>query len=97
MYIIGSNVFEAGANNDFSFFILFFRQKLRGAVYDALSDLKVTESDPLFKPCFKKLFEICNAFAKDMPKNTKSTKQWLGTVAKNNAAMVINMEKSFRK
>ena len=64
---------------------------MRGAVYDALSDLKVTETDPLFRACFKKLFDICNVFAKDMPKNTNSTKKWLGMVAKQNAEMVITM------
>merc|ERR1712008_81471 len=37
---------------------LIFKQKLRGAVYDALSNLGVTEHDPLFKPAFKKLFDI---------------------------------------
>lgn len=69
---------------------------MRGAVYDALSDLSVTENDPLFKPCFKKLFDIVNVYAKDMPKNTPSTKQWLAVVAKQNATTVINIEKAIR-
>ena len=65
-------------------------------MYDALSDLGVTERDPLFKPCFKKLFDICTVYSKDMPKNTPSTKQWLGVVAKQNATTVINLERALR-
>ena len=80
---------------DVHFFQL-YRQKLRGAVYDALSNLGVTEHDPLFKPAFKKLFDIVSVYAKDMPKNTASTKQWLGVVAKQNATTVINLERALR-
>ena len=79
-----------------NFFFQFYRQKLRGAVYDALSNLGVTETSPLFKPAFKKLFDIVSVYAKDMPKNTASTKQWLGVVAKQNATTVINLERALR-
>jgi hypothetical protein len=79
------------------FFSRFFRQKLRGAVYDALTERGMKERDPLFRPCFKRLFDICNIFAKDMPpKNQSSTKQWLATVARQNSDSVISLEKSLR-
>merc|ERR1712223_989496 len=71
---------------------MIFKQKLRNAVYDALSDEGIKgKNDPLFMPCFKRLFEICNVYAKDMPKNTASTKQWLGVVARQNATTVIDL------
>ena len=88
-----SNFFDKFFDN---FFFQFYRQKLRGAVYDALSNLGVTETSPLFKPAFKKLFDIVSVYAKDMPKNTASTKQWLGVVAKQNATTVINLERALR-
>ena len=82
--------------NQVSFY--YFRQKLRGAVYDALADQGITQwmednstPNPLFRPCFKRLYAICISF--DMPRNTPSVKQFLGTIAKTNAAMVINLEK----
>ena len=77
-------------------FFQFYGQKLWGAVYDALSNLGVTETSPLFKPAFKKLFDIVSVYAKDMPKNTASTKQWLGVVAKQNATTFINLERALR-
>ena len=74
-----------------------FRQKLRGAVFDALSDQGITpknhegQDDQLFRTCFKRLYTICTSF--DMPRNTPSVKQFLGTIAKTNAVMVINLER----
>ena len=79
------------------FFCLFFRKKLRGAVYDALVERKINENDPLFRPCFKKLFDICSVFAQNMPKDTNSTKKWLSVVANQNADSVINLEKALRQ
>ena len=80
-----------------SFCFLFFRKKLRGAVYDALVERKINENDPLFRPCFKKLFDICSVFAQNMPKDTNSTKKWLSVVANQNADSVINLEKALRQ
>merc|ERR1712183_399086 len=74
-----------------------FRKKLRGAVYDALVERKINENDPLFRPCFKKLFDICSVFAQNMPKDTNSTKKWLSVVANQNADSVINLEKALRQ
>lgn len=72
-----------------------YKQKLRGAVYDALSSKGVTEDDPVFRPSFKKLFEICKMYAKDLvPSNVNSTKKFLGQVAQQNVDIVINLEKS---
>ena len=66
-------------------------------MYDALAVRKINETDPLFRPCFKKLFEICRVFAQNMPKNTNSTTKWLSTVANQNAEAVITFEKSLRE
>ena len=79
------------------YFFVFFRKKLRGAVYDALVERKINENDPLFRPCFKKLFDICSVFAQNMPKDTNSTKKWLSVVANQNADSVINLEKALRQ
>ena len=78
-------------------YLFFFRKKLRGAVYDALVERKINENDPLFRPCFKKLFDICSVFAQNMPKDTNSTKKWLSVVANQNADSVINLEKALRQ
>ena len=75
-------------------FYLFSRQKLRGAVYDALEDLNVRPQDALFKPCFKKLFEICKIYSSDIPKNGPGTKKILAKVAKDHAEQVIKLAKA---
>lgn len=74
-----------------------FRQKLRGAVYDALVTRKIGEKDPLFRPCFKKLFDIVSVFSKDIPKDTNSVKKWLAVVANQNADSVIKIERELRQ
>jgi len=75
-----------------------FRKKLRNAVYDALSKRGIDEKNDLFRACFKKLFEICKMYAKDVPKSAKNltTSQWLTRVAEQNAEIVINLEKSLK-
>ena len=79
-------MFLALKTHNFLTFVLFFRQKLRGAVYDALEDLNVKQGHSLFKPCFKKLFEICKIYFK---KNGFGTKEVLAEVAKDHAKQVI--------
>ena len=69
-----------------------FRAKLRNAVYDALRRKGIGEDSRLFRGCFKKLFEICAMYAKDMPKTAKSTKLWLATVAQTHVDTVANLE-----
>lgn len=69
-----------------------YRQKLRNAVYEALSEKGIDERHKLFRSCFRKLFQICKMYAKEMPKTTKSTKMWLNTVAKNNVDTVVSLE-----
>lgn len=66
------------------------KQKLRNAVYEALVDKGIDEKHKLFRSCFKKLFDICKMYEKDMPKSG-STKLWLRTVAKQNAETVVNL------
>ena len=53
----------------------------------------------LFKPCFKRLFDICNMYGKDLvKKNTRGgssgTRQLLGKIAQQNVDTVINLEKT---
>ena len=76
----------------------FYRKKLRNAVYDALSKRGIDEKNELFRACFKKLFEICKMYAKDVPKSAKNltTSQWLTRVAEQNSEIVINLEKSLK-
>jgi hypothetical protein len=77
-----------------------FRQKLRNAVYFALSSRGIDEKSSLFRPCFKKLFDICKMYAQDMPakvRNGGGTKLWLLKVANQNAITVIDIEKALRE
>merc|ERR1712029_320373 len=71
-----------------------FRQKLRGAVYDALEDLNVKQGHSLFKPCFKKLFEIVKIYSSDIPRTGPGAKKILAKVAKYHAEQVIKLEKA---
>merc|ERR1712029_1315928 len=71
-----------------------FRQKLRGAVYDALEVLNVKQGHSLFKPCFKKLFEIVKIYSSDIPRTGPGAKKILAKVAKYHAEQVIKLEKA---
>ena len=72
-----------------------YRKKLRFAVYEALGKQGIDDKNHLFRPCFKRLFEITKMYAKDSPKTgTMSTSQWLQNVAQQNAHIVVNLEKS---
>ena len=76
-----------------------FRQKLRNAVYTTLSAKGINEKSTLFRPCFKRLFDICKMYAKDMPpkiQNGGGTKRWLFNVAQQHVSTVIELEKSCR-
>ena len=64
-----------------------FRDSLRGAAHHALEELKVRPGDSMYKPCFKKLFEICKIYFK---KNGFGTKEVLAEVAKDHAKQVYN-------
>ncbi len=76
----------------------FFRKKVRVAVYEALNTNDVMEGMPLFKPCFKRLFEIVMIFAQDMPNNQPgfSTKSWLAKIAMQNVDTIVSIEKAKR-
>ena len=72
-----------------------YRKKLRNAVYEALTRQNIDEKHALFRPCFKRLFEITKIYAKDTPRGVSlSTSQWLQNVAEQNSQTVINLEKS---
>ena len=87
-------MFLALKTHNFLIFVLFFRQKLRGAVYDALEDLNVKQGHSLFKPCFKKLFEIVKIYSSDIPRTGPGAKKILAKVAKDHAEQVIKLEKA---
>ena len=73
-----------------------FRQKLRYVVYTALEQKGITEVSDLFRPCFKRLFDICQMYAKDMPakvRNSGGMKRWLYNIAQQHVATVIDFEK----
>ncbi len=71
-----------------------FKQKLRCAVFDALKDNGVGQKSVLFKPCFKRLYDIVNMYGKDGKEalGLTSTSQFLGQVAKQNAKMVVDLQ-----
>ncbi|CAL1301065.1 unnamed protein product [Larinioides sclopetarius] len=57
------------------------KKKLRVAVASALEKNAIHEENALFRPCFKKLFTICQAFVKDIPRNKGSTSQYMQKIA----------------
>ena len=75
-----------------------FLKKLRNAVYDALIGKNIEQGNKLFRPCFKKLFDICMMYGKDLAKNTNragsTTSQLLNKIAQQNVDSVINLEKT---
>ncbi|QQP35730.1 Putative LOC100898669 [Caligus rogercresseyi] len=72
-----------------------FKQKLRNAVFNALSSKGIGMKHELFRPCFKKLFEICKMYTgSKVPGGQGSTKEWLNKVALQNVDPVINLEKT---
>ena len=66
---------------------------MRGAVYDALQDLNIGQKDPLFKPCFRKLFQICEIYSNDIPRNGPGATKILAKLAKDHAGQVIKTAK----
>jgi len=73
-------------------------KKLRVAVYAALKQEGVAEKDAMFKPCFRKLFNICKMCLQDaMSKRDDSIADMMYDMAKMNVKNVIKMEKMTRK
>lgn len=67
------------------------RLKLRVAVANALEKNGVCQSSSLYKPCGKKLFTICSAFAKDLVGSGR-TSELLQKIADSHAKQVIKFE-----
>lgn len=67
------------------------RLKLRVAVANALEKNGVCHSSSLYKPCGKKLFAICSAFAKDLVGSGR-TSELLQKIADSHAKQVIKFE-----
>lgn len=73
-------------------------KKLRVAVYAALKQEGVAEKDAMFKPCFRKLFNICKMCLQDaMSKRDDSIADMMYDMAQMNVKNVIKMEKMTRK
>jgi len=73
-----------------------FKRKLRTAVYDALSEKGINEKSKLFRPCFKKLFDVVQMYGKEMQAAGPSagTSKFLLDVARQNAEMTINLQRA---
>ena len=74
-----------------------FHKKRRRVVSDVLKKLNVRFSDPVWKPCFKKLLEICIIYSSDIPRDDPGTPEILAKVAKvakDHAEQVIKLEKA---
>ena len=61
-------------------------------MYDALLDLNIGQKDPLYKPSFRKLLQICEIYANDIPRGPGATKI-LAKLAKEHAGQVIKTAK----
>ncbi|XP_055944984.1 mdm2-binding protein-like [Argiope bruennichi] len=69
------------------------KKKLRVAVASALEKNAINLGNALFRPCFKKLFTICQAFVKDIPRKKGSTSQYMQKIADAHVKQVIEFEK----
>lgn len=69
-----------------------FKKKLRIAVYEVLHEKGIPERHKLFRPCFRNLFQVVDLVAKSMTAAKLST-ETLKIIAKNNAELVITMQK----
>ncbi len=73
------------------------KRKIRNAVYEALLEVDVSESHPVFKPCFKRLFDVCFAYAKGFADaQPQGMKQLLKQVATSNVRLTVDLEKAAR-
>jgi len=73
-------------------------KKLRVAVYAAITQEGVVEKDSMFKPCFRKLFNMVKMCLQEaMSKRDDSIADMMYDMAKMNVKNVITMEKMTRK
>lgn len=72
------------------------KRKIRNAVYVTLAENGIVERHPLFKKCFKRLFDVCSMFAGMQQKqaNNQSLKQLLADVARSNVKTIVDIEKA---
>ena len=71
-----------------------FHKKRRRVVSDVLKKWNVRFSDPVWKPCFKKLLEICKIYSSDIPRDDPGIPEILAKMAKDHAEQVIKSEKA---
>jgi len=76
-----------------------FKRKVRVAVFDALAGEGVSQRHPLFKACFRRLFDVCQTFyAKDASvANVTATSAFLAQVAASNVKLAIASEEALSK
>jgi len=75
------------------------KKLIRCAVFIALLERKINEASPIYNQCFKRLFDICKMYVKDIPSKIKTeeeVKNWLSLVSDQNADTVIKLVKSLR-
>ncbi|KAG8189407.1 hypothetical protein JTE90_020221 [Oedothorax gibbosus] len=68
-------------------------KKLRVAVAQALEKNDINSDHSFFRPCFKRLFTICQAFVQDLPCKKGRTSEHMQKIADANVNQVIEFEK----
>ncbi|GFT83609.1 MTBP_C domain-containing protein [Nephila pilipes] len=69
------------------------KKKLRVAIASALEKNGINMDHTFFRPCFKKLFTVCQAFVQDIPRNKGSTSEQMQKIADAHVKQVIEFEK----
>ncbi|XP_042911024.1 uncharacterized protein [Parasteatoda tepidariorum] len=75
------------------------KKKLRSAIASALESNGVNIEDVIFKPCFKRLFTICQVFVQDIQGDPRKlgTSQCIQEIAEEHVKQVIKYEKKKMK
>ncbi|GFR08089.1 MTBP_C domain-containing protein [Trichonephila clavata] len=69
------------------------KKKLRVAIASALEKNGINMDHISFRPCFRKLFTVCQAFVKDIPCKKGSTSERMQKIADAHVKQVIEFEK----
>lgn len=75
------------------------RKKLRSCVYECLLRNKIKENNPIFRPCFTKLFGICKMYVVDSQQNDpkQCTKKWMLDICNLHVTAVVGVTKLMKK
>ncbi|GFY58123.1 MTBP_C domain-containing protein [Trichonephila inaurata madagascariensis] len=72
------------------------KKKLRVAIASALEKNGINMDHTFFRPCFRKLFTVCQAFVEDIPCKKGSTSERMQKIADAHVKQVIEFEKQKR-